>query len=291
MATQLFILISTINERILNILNILQEYNKNIVYIVSHQIDKELNDEVKQFVSLLCDRKDVIYTNLEGKGVAKNRNNTLRFIKNSAICLILDDDVVLCENTFDRVKESFKMNASADFISFKILDLNGNDYKTYPKEKQWHTLRTLTGIGTTEMAFKSDLVLDHDVKFDERFGPGAEDYPLGEDFIFAMDLYRAKAKMLFLPIPIVKHPQGSTGSSLEQKVIFARGAVFARTYGVWSYLLDIIFTLKHKKMYYNNYTMPQYLKLMLSGSCTFRNKRKKNIIDKKLFKTYKEVLK
>lgn len=283
MSDKLFILISTIDERILNLNNILQVYDENIHYIISHQISQNLNEDISFFIEELIKRKDVQYSTLKGKGVARNRNNVLRFIQPSSICLILDDDIVLCKNAFLTVMKSFAENPSADFISFKILDLEGNDYKYYPKEKQWHTLRTLTGIGTTEMAFKSDFILHNDIKFDERFGPGAEDYPLGEDFIFAMDLYRSKAKMLFLPIPIVKHPQGSTGSSLDQKVIFARGAVFARVYGICSYLLDIIFALTHKKMYCSNYTMFQYLKLMLSGSGTFLNK--------KFFKTYKEELK
>lgn len=269
MSTQLFILISTINERILNILNILQEYNKNIVYIVSHQIDEEQNDEVKQFVSLLCKRKDVLYSSLDGKGVAKNRNNTLRFIKNSAICLILDDDVVLCENAFDRVKESFKMNSYADFISFKILDLDGNDYKTYPKEKQWHTLRTLTGIGTTEMAFKSDLILDHAVMFDERFGPGSDIYPIGEDFIFAMDLYKMNTKMLFLPIPIVKHPHESTGGSLDRKVILGRGAMFARVFGLKAFIINILFSIKKYIDYRQEISFLSYLGLLTKGTVSY----------------------
>lgn len=291
MKTKLFVLISTLDSRILNLKTLLEPYAEHIHYVISHQISQNLDQDTLNFIDILTKRKDVQYSTLEGKGVARNRNNTLRFIEPTSICLILDDDVQLCKNAFLTVMKSFNDNPAAEFISFKILDMNGNDYKPYPKEKQWHNLRTLTGIGTTEVAFKSDLILDNDIKFDERFGPGAEDYPLGEDFIFAMDLYRAKAKMLFLPIPIVKHPSGSTGSSLEQKVIFARGAVFARVYGAWSYLLDIIFTIKHKKVYRHKYTMFQYLKLMLLGSDTFLNKRKKHRVDKKLFKIYKEVSK
>ena len=267
-----FVLISTINDRILNLKNIIQAYDEEIIYIVSHQINEELRDETKNYIDSLNKRKDVLCSVLAGKGVAKNRNNTLQFIEPLSICLILDDDVQLCEDIFRTVIKSFEDNQSADFISFKILDLEGNDYKSYPKEKQWHTFRTLTGVGTTEMAFRSDFILDNNVRFDERFGPGADQYPLGEDFIFAMDLYYLKTKMLFLPIPIVKHPKASTGSSLDKKVIFARGAVFARIFGRWSYILDIYFTLKHNKMYKNSFTLFGYLKLMLLGSNDFFKK-------------------
>ena len=273
---KLLILISTINNRILNLKNIIQVYDAQIIYIVSHQISEELGEETKNYIDSLNNREDVHYSTLKGKGVARNRNNTLQFIEPSSICLILDDDVFLCQNTFKNVIQAFNDNADADFISFKILDLEGNDYKSYPKEKQWHTLQTLSGIGTTEMAFRSDFILKKDIRFDERFGPGVDDYPLGEDFIFAMDMYHSKSKMFFLPIPIVKHPRGSTGSSLNGKVIFTRGAVFARVFGRWSYILDVLFTLKHKKMYQHRYTMFQYLKLMLAGSDTFLNIEKEN---------------
>ncbi len=269
----LCILISTIDSRILNLEAILQPYDKKICYVVSHQITKELEQNILNFIDNFSKRKDVQYSVLEGKGVAKNRNNTLSFIKPSSICLILDDDIILCENTFDTVIESFDKNASADFISFKILDLEGDDYKSYPKEKQWHTLQTLAGIGTTEIAFRSHVILKNDVKFDERFGPGAENYPLGEDFIFAMDMYHLKTKMLFLPIPIVMHPRGSTGGSLDSRIIFARGAVFARVFGFLSFIIDIYFSFKKRKSYQHEYSFYQYLKLMLLGSHDFLYKR------------------
>lgn len=274
MRTKLFLLISTIDSRILNLKNILQSYEKNIYYVISHQTTQEPDQNILKFIDHLIERKDVKYSRLEGKGVAVNRNNTLGFIEPLSLCLILDDDVIMCKNAFENVIKVFHDNADIDFISFKILDLEKNDYKLYPKERQLHTLRTLTGIGTTEMAFRSDVVLNHNVKFDERFGPGTEKYPLGEDFIFAMDLYFLKAKMLFLPIPIVKHPQGSTGRSLDKQIIFARGAVFARVFGMKAYLLDIFFTLKHQKMYQDEYSFFQYLKLMLSGSYDFLRKSK-----------------
>ena len=269
MRSELFVLIPTIDSRIIKLKAILQPYNDNIHYIVSHQITGELDQQIVDFMDELKQRKDVRYSNIEGKGVAINRNKTLSFIKPSAICLILDDDIALCENTFDTVLKSFDRNPSADFISFKILDLEGNAYKPYPKEKQWHTLRTLTGIGTTEMAFRSDFILNNDVMFDERFGPGAEKYPLGEDFIFAMDLYHLKAKMLFLPIPIVKHPTGSTGASLDKKIIFARGAMFSRVFGRKAFIIDFLFSIKKYTVYHKKITFFSYLSLLTKGTVDY----------------------
>lgn len=272
--TKLFILISTIDERISNLKNIIQAPDENVVYVVSHQVTEEIREDVKEYIESICEREDVRYASLTGSGVAKNRNNTLRFVKPGLICLILDDDIVLCEDAFRTVRETFDKNPTARFISFKILNTNGDDYKPYPQKKKWHTLSTLTSIGTTEMAFKSDLIFENDIRFDERFGPGAQDYPLGEDYIFAMDIYRLKVKMLFMPIPIVMHPPGSTGGSLDEKIIFARGAVFARVFGSLSYLIDIYFSLKKRKYYHSKYSVYDYIKLMISGSFDFRREKK-----------------
>lgn len=269
MNSNLYVLISTIDERILNLKDILQLYDEKIHYIISHQQTKQLDQKILAFIDDLTKRKDVVYRSMEGKGVARNRNNTLQFIAPSAICLILDDDVVLCEDAFETVLKSFDENPSAEFMSFKILDLGGNDYKVYPKEKQWHTLRTLTGIGTTEMAFKSDLILDHHIRFDERFGPGAEKYPLGEDFIFAMDLYHLKSKMLFVPIPIVKHPAESTGMRLESKIIFARGAMFARVFGWKAFVVNILFSMKKYLTYRHKMSFFTYCLLLTEGAVNY----------------------
>jgi len=269
MKNKLFVLISTMDSRILNLKSILCPYEKNIHYVISHQITQDKGQDILDFIDILRKRKDVQYSTLEGKGVAKNRNNTLKFIEPSSVCLVLDDDVVLCRNAFKMVSKSFDENPPADFISFKILDLEDQDYKPYPKAKQWHTLQTLTGIGTTEMAFRSDFILHNNVRFDERFGPGAENYPIGEDFIFAMDLYHLKTKMLFLPIPIVKHLRGSTGMNLDQKVIFGRGAMFARVFGWKAFFIDFLFSIKKYPTYRKEISFVAYLLFLIKGTNSY----------------------
>ena len=89
MTKQLYVLISTIDDRILNLENILQNYDENIIYIVSHQINHDLNDEVKIYIEGLGQRQDVNYCSLKGKGVAKNRNNTFLYIEPSGVSSLL----------------------------------------------------------------------------------------------------------------------------------------------------------------------------------------------------------
>ena len=266
MRTELYLLISSIDDRIVNLNNVIQNKKEGIYYIVSHQITQKLSIQTVKYIKKLNNRNDVIYSKLHSKGVAKSRNNTLKYIKPNTICLMLDDDVTMCPDIFDTIKNAFLKNTDADFISFKILTLDDKDYKRYPSKQQWHTLRTLTGIGTVEIAFRSELVLNHHVRFDEKFGPGAEKYPIGEDFIFAMDIYRKNIKMLFIPKAIVKHPLGSTGSRVDNRVIFGRGALFARVFGLKAYILDFYFAIKHRKTYIKKISFFSYIKLIFSGS-------------------------
>jgi len=269
MNDRLFVLISTIDERIAGIETILQPYDDHVTYIVSHQTTAALSETSSRIVAELKMRGDVRYDALEGRGVARNRNNALEMVEEGTVCLILDDDVQLCPDAFGAVLHAFSVNPEADFISFKILDMQGEDYKRYPVQKQWHTLFTLTGIGTTEMAFRGSAVLRSHIRFDERFGPGAPVYPIGEDFIFAMDLRRKGMRMLFCPIPIVRHPKGSTGGSLDENVIIGRGAVFARVFGRLAFAADLYFALRKRTSYRGRYSFWRYFSLMLKGSDDF----------------------
>jgi hypothetical protein len=92
---------------------------------------------------------------------------------------------------------------------------------------------------------------------------------LGEDFIFAMDLYHLKSKMLFLPIPIVKHSLGSTGGSLDQKIIFARGAMFARVFGWKAFVVNLLFSIKKYTDYRKEISFFLYLRLLTKGTIDY----------------------
>jgi len=57
MQNKLFILISTIDDRILNLKNIIQGYNKYIIYVIGHQITRELDQNILNFIDNLSKRK------------------------------------------------------------------------------------------------------------------------------------------------------------------------------------------------------------------------------------------
>ncbi len=259
------VLIVTYNDRAYNLRNVLMEPTEFVRYVISHQITKPLNQSTKNVIEDIKKREDVIYSTISSKGVAKNRNNALQYVTDG-IALCSDDDVTYFPDTFINIMNSFKNNPDADIITFKILKPDGKDFKRYPSRKIRHNLKSITATGTVEMAFRVKKIKEKNLKFDEKFGPGSDIYPLGEDFIFIADSIKNNLRCYFLPIPILIHPPVSSGDKLDANTIFSRGAVFARTYGKWSYFLDFLFAVKKYPLYRRELSFFKYLILMIRGS-------------------------
>lgn len=264
----LTIMIVTYNDRAENLTNVLLEPKEFVKYIISHQITQPLKDSTNLVLETIKDRKDVIYSLINYSGVAANRNNALRYVK-TGIALCSDDDVTYNKDAFEKIIEAFEKHPNADFITFKILTPNGKDFKKYPNKIVKHNLRTITATGTVEMAFRIDKIKKINLAFDEKFGPGSKIYPLGEDFIFIADAIKKHLKCYFFPISILVHPILSSGDMLDNETIYSRGAVFARTYGKLTYLIDFLFSLKKYPIYNKEIKFIKYLSLMLSGSKSF----------------------
>jgi len=268
------ILISTFNNRILGLKKFVKE--KDIIYSISHQVTESLSDEAREYIEFLKTQKNVIYSRINSKGVAKNRNNGLKIRVPGSVCFLADDDIEYNYNNLRKIASILDSNQEYDFITFKIKTFDGKDYKRYKNNIFKHNLKTLTNIGIIDVAFKEEVIEKYNLKFDERFGPGSE-FPIGEDFIFMTDALKAGANIWFYPLDVVKHGEIGTGSKLKEEIIMGRGAVFARVFGKWCYIINIIFALKHYKNYKKSFSFFEYLKLMIDG-CKFFKKKANEII-------------
>ncbi len=267
------LLISTIDNRILGLKNIIVS-KPDVIYTVSHQVTSELSQEVLDYINELLESKEVIYSQISSRGVAKNRNNALKHRVKGSICLLCDDDVVYFKDSFERICQEFQNN-SFDFLTFKIKTFKGKDYKKYRAYEFQQTLRTLTSIGIIDVAFKEEVIQKYSLEFDERFGPGAY-YAIGEDFIFMSDACKRGANIVYKPLDIVQHDEVGTGNTLEDKIIFGRGAMFARVFGRNSFILNTLFALKKYKNYKYKYTLFRYLKLLYAGTFDYYRNPKWN---------------
>lgn len=89
MSLTLDLLICTLDDGILKVASIFQEERNDVRYIVSQQITDE---RFRQIPSTFLLRKDVLVSQIEGKGLSVNRNNALSLARGD-VALIADDDV------------------------------------------------------------------------------------------------------------------------------------------------------------------------------------------------------
>ncbi len=270
---KLEVLISTLNDGITNIDNVLYEKKKHIDYLISHQIwnfqeDRELRDRLQR-------RDDVKVMITQGKGLSKSRNFAIEHATGD-ICLIADDDIELVDNAETKILDAFKCNPDADIITFQIKPSPHRRSKKYALQPFWYNFKRLANISSIEIVIKTSSIKDARLSFDESFGLGAK-YPIGEEFIFLTDAYRKGLKILYWPEVIVSHPHASSGEKLDNETIIARGAMFARVFGWKAFVVNCLFSIKKYSEYSKQISFISYLTLLTKGSMNYFKDSKKRV--------------
>ena len=264
------VLISTIDTRILGLNKIIRE-DENVIYTVSHQISEQMTNEVIEYVEELISCNYVVYSQINSSGVAKNRNNALQHRIKGSICLLADDDILYYVDSFKQILHTFQEESALEFLTFKIKTFSGKDYKNYKPYAFRHTLKTLSIIGIVDVAFREEMIDKYALHFDERFGPGGH-YAIGEDFIFMTDAVKQGAVIEYKPIDIVQHEELGTGMILLDNIIFGRGAMFARVFGLLCFPLNVYFAIKNREKYRLKYSFLKYNQFLFKGSLDYLRK-------------------
>lgn len=249
---QLQLLISTTNGRFFN-----RNYTPPFKhFLVINQIGSQ-TDAINQDCVL----------NYQQKGISKSRNKALTQAV-ADICLISDDDIVFLPKAQQNILQAFKDNPLADIITFQTQTPEGGFFKSYPMNKKWHTRHSLMRVTSFEIAFRRQVILSTGLAFDERFGLGAE-FATGEENIFLLDALNQGLKILYLPIPIVIHPQQSSGANFNSaELITAKGAMFYRMFGYLAYIIALLFAIK--KFYLSKFGLFKFYQLMLVGIARYK---------------------
>lgn len=236
------ILISTIDERIENVKDVLLSPRDDVEYIISHQYTSEVFRKIPSELK----RSDVTISSIKGKGVTRSRNNALR-LATGDIGLFSDDDVTYRQDYIDLLKKTFWTNPDIDIALFKIKTGPGEpEYKKYP-DHQVRLNKILFSVSTVEIAFNISRMRESPIYFDERFGAGQELLIGSEETIFIEDCIAHGFSVVFVPEYIVEHPYFSTIKSIPK---FAKsrnwitGAYDCRTNGKIALLKAFLGTIK-----------------------------------------------
>lgn len=260
--TSIGVLVSTLNERYVNLNNLLQEERENVKYIICHQVT-----DGKNYDNIFSGRNDVAYYQIRDRGLSKSRNICISKA-DTDVCLIADDDIKYLPGAFDRIIQDFA-DLNADLICYKTMLPDSKPMRSYPIDRlEIRSLRSHRPC-SIEIAFRRKSVAS--IAFDERFGLGAV-FPMGEELIFINEAVVSGLKIVFVPEFIVIHPAETTATSrhVNKALVVATGAYYAKLYGcVLGSVLCARLALKMRKHYNSHTSVWQYFRLLMTGVTKF----------------------
>lgn len=184
------------------------------------------------------------YFSYSDRGLSKSRNRAIE--KTSAeIALISDDDVRFVPNLEQEIVQAFATYPEADVLTFRIKTPEGFPYKqSYKNTAFTHTSSSIYKVSSVEIAFRPARIKQANIRFDERFGLGAE-FKSGEEVIFLNDCLKAGLKVMYVPLTVGIHPLESSGKILDKEYFRSKGAIIRRLYGFSpGLILGVMFLIK-----------------------------------------------
>lgn len=199
-------------------------------------------------------------------GLSKSRNRALQHAT-ADICVVGDDDVRHLPAAQEIIAGAFADHPRADIITFQARTPDGAPFKRYASRPRRHTRRSIMRVISWEIALRTASVRAAGLRFDERFGLGA-DFPTGEENIFLMDALRRGLHLRYIPAPIVIHPAESSGANFSSPAsVAAKGAAFRRMFGAASKPLEMAFACKKYRL--SDLSCLQFYRQMRRGRAAF----------------------
>jgi len=195
-----------------------------------------------------AERDDVRYVWLDSTGVARSRNEVLSQARGRFV-LFGDDDIVFLEPGISRMLDAFAHDDDLALALGAAVDEGGRLRKRYPRREtslhRWNAGKA----ATYEMIVRRNAFLGTGVRFDEKFGAGAENY-LGDEYILIADAFRHGLQCRFFPHVVATHPATSSGSGFgTARDAAARSAVFDRVFGRIAPVARLAFLLRSPRRF------------------------------------------
>lgn len=213
------ILISTLDEGISNVASMLLPEHDGIGYVVSWQHSDGKNHEAPHELM----RSDVRVCHLSGRGLSRNRNNSIENAR-ADVCLIADDDCRYSLEQLQQVVATFEYHRDVDVATF-MYSGEGN-VKHYPSHQcNLSVFPKGYFVSSIEIAFRRQSVQGN-VWFNEHFGLGTEPFHCGEEHLFINDALQQGLTCHFFPITIVhdQQPLEFLNRSVDPGTLMAHGA-------------------------------------------------------------------
>lgn len=180
-----------------------------------------------------------------GHGVARSRNAAIAHARGRYLMFCDDDIEIALDGAMASTRHLARSGHSLALGA--ALDPAGKPRKRYPTSTRRVGLLSAGRAATYEMVLDVDAARAAGVRFDERFGAGA-DLPLGDEYIVIADLLRAGLRADAVPWVLARHPVASSGHRWGTDAdAHHRAVVLNRVFGRGAPLARAAFAAKHAR--------------------------------------------
>lgn len=232
---KLCVLVTTMNQTDLSLYN---KMNLKTDVIIANQCEKN------EIVEAVIDGHKVKMVSTDSRGLSKNRNIAYEHRFDDADLYMFSDDDLVYDNEYDRlILYVFDSHPESDAIKFNLKDLSDTRKIAMKSIKKFEraTVVNMSSSGVCGVVFKRELLNKLNLRFDEMFGAGTENY-CGEDSIFLRQLFKRRIHFYRSPLMIAGIDQSISTwyKGVDEKNLIVRGMVFAKNYPVMCYALSLI---------------------------------------------------
>lgn len=181
------------------------------------------------------------------RGTSKNRNTAIANISDDAeFVMFSDDDLIFYNNYEDIILKEFEKHPEANAIKFNLNSISKRKISMKPITDFKRVSRLeVTSYGVWAMVIRKDVLLKKDLKFNERFGPGTQNY-CGEDSIFLQEMFKKRISLFVSPQYVADIDQSKTSwfEGFTEKYFIVSGMIINECYPILSFLLALRSAIK-----------------------------------------------
>lgn len=211
-------------------------------YLIVHQVSN--NNNYDDVYDLIQKSHNVKVIRTQRLGLSLSRNISIESAKTKYI-VFSDSDNSYTPNALSTINQVAANLKSFTMLSFTIHDTEGREFKSYSKKSYVQNKKTILRLSSIEHIVDRDFLIEHDIRFNERFGLGAI-YPSCEQPIFANEIMKNNGTLLFYPEKFAIHPLENSGDDFfTYKNAATRKAMLVELYGhLMGRLMAFAFFLK-----------------------------------------------
>lgn len=210
------------------------EMNLQTDAVIANQADNEFIKEAQ------INNSKVKLVTTSTRGTSKNRNIAISNMFDEAEYIMFSDDDLMFHDGYESIiLEEFDRYPMADAIKFNLnciskRKLAMGTIQKFRKAKR----RQLSSYGVWGLVIKKDVLLDRNLCFNERFGPGTKNY-CGEDSIFLQKMIKKGISLYVSPkyIADIDQSDSSWCEGWNEKFFTVGGMVIHECYPILSFVL------------------------------------------------------